>query len=91
MPTSSRDNHPRYILLSFSLLLVFCSGIFSTQLIALAAPLFAPAVGLTLDVPSNVYVGQTFSVPVIFNNAGSSLGYGPVSYTHLTLPTILRV
>ena len=84
MPTSSRVNHPRYILLSFSLLLVFCSGIFSTQLIALAAPLFTPAVGLTLEVPANVYVGQTFSIPVIFNNAGSSLGYG--TFIDLVLP-----
>ena len=60
--------------------------------------IFAPALGFAGDAEWRRYVipstGTSVDMPVsIFTSDGGApeSGTGPVSYTHLTLPTILRV
>ena len=62
-----------YLLLVISIL---GTGLF-TPYSALARPLMAAAPSVTLEVPSQVMIGEDFSFIVNFSNSGDAPGYGP--------------
>ena len=60
-------------------------GIASPAQVAQARPQAAPAASVSLNVPSQLRIGQDFSFTVTFSNASGETGYGPI--VDLILPT----
>ena len=60
-------------------LLLFSMHSFNTS----AAPLFSPSPSITINSPSNPFIGEDFTIELRFNNMGET-GYGP--YIDLFLP-----
>ena len=71
------------ILISSNLMQVEASPVFDANPMVESRPLFAPTPTVLLSPPANPYIGEDFTIELIFNNSGET-GYGP--YIDLFLP-----
>ena len=72
----TRVSYSYSIFLLILLSLIF-PAFYTPPISVLAAPLIAAAPGITMDVPSQVMIGEGFSFDIIFDNLGDQPGYGP--------------